>query len=290
MRQPKSNPIIESLVSIKMGDNEWSWSHALAHALKLKKKESKCVWVHSVETVLPPYTELQFTDIREAVAFLSSHNTDRDTIVLMQGRHVITPREADSLNILTIPSPIKIIGISIKPDVFLEGGIVFKNGIGMCHLEHLTLHGARTFGVLGHSSFTMNDVIVVECAVGVMASGTGVVGRCNNLKVCNSMCSGVTVSVGASIILSGNTQVYKNGEGRSVTDYGLLISSTSTIQLVPPLTKEGVSINNADDRNCNRYDLVRYVGDNAGDSVGDDLVEMVHGVVEMGEPQVVLRL
>jgi hypothetical protein len=263
-----------------MGDNEWSWSHALAHVLKLKKKESKCVWVHSVETVLPPYTELQFTDIREAVAFLSSHNTDRDTIVLMQGRHVITPR-ADSLNILTIPSPIKIIGISIKPDVFLEGGIVFKNGIGMCHLEHLTLYGAHTFGVLGHSSFTMNDVIVVECAVGVMASGTGVVGRCNNLKVCKSMCSGVTVSVGASIILSGNTQVYKNGEGRSVTDYGLLISSTSTIQLVPPLTKTGVSINNAGDRNCNRYDLV---------SVGDDLVEMVHGVVEMGEPQVVLHL
>ena len=43
------------------------------------------------------------------------------------------------------------------------------------------------------------------------------------------------------------------------------------------------------------------MGDNAGDSVGDDLVEMVHGVgddlvemvhgvVEMGEPQVVLRL
>ena len=103
-------------------------------------------------------------------------------------------------------------------------------------------------GVVGMSSFTMEDVLVEQCGGhGVFAYGTGVVGRCTNVEVRQCGWSGVLASNGASITLIGaKTTVHHNCTEGESDDYGLEVygSSSSTIQLVSPLTKEQVSIDN----------------------------------------------
>jgi hypothetical protein len=96
----------------------------------------------------------------------------------------------------------------------------------------------------------LDDVLVEQCGYyGVVASGTGVVGRCTNVEVRQCGCSGVLASEGGSITLIGaKTVVHHNcTKGNSDGDeYGLKVedSSSSTIQLVSPLTKKHVSIDN----------------------------------------------
>jgi len=51
-----------------------------------------------------------------------------------------------------------------KEKIVVVGGIHFKKGIqGNCHLQHLTLRQAKWFGVIGDSSFAMEDVLVEQC-------------------------------------------------------------------------------------------------------------------------------
>jgi len=149
-----------------------------------------------------------------------------------------------------------------KEKIVVVGGIWFKTGIqGTCHLEHLTLRQATGSGVHGRSSFTMDDVLVEQCGHGVVASGTGVVGRCTNVEVRQCGGSGVVASEGASVTLIGaKTTVHHNCTKGNSRDYGLLVrgSSSSTIQLVSPLTKKIVSKNNG-------------VGGNWGATFGGDI-------------------
>ena len=74
-----------------------------------------------------------------------------------------------------------------------DSGIKFVKGIhGNCHLQHMTLRQAKMCGVDGYSSFTMEDVLVEQCSgSGVVAFGTGVVGRCTNVEVRQCGMSGV---------------------------------------------------------------------------------------------------
>ena len=141
------------------------------------------------------------------------------------------------------------------------GGIWFKKGIqGNCHLQHLTLRQAKGHGVVGRSSFTMEDVLVEQCCRhGVFAYGTGGVSRCTNVEVRQCGMSGVCASNGASITLIGaKTTVHHNCKDGNDGNYGLKVidgaytwyglkeihSPFSTIQLVSPLTKEQVAIDN----------------------------------------------
>jgi hypothetical protein len=129
------------------------------------------------------------------------------------------------------------------------GGIGIEHGIqGNCHLEHLTLRQAKWNGVNGQSSFTVEDVLVEQCAYsGVVAEGTGVVGRCTNVEVCQCGGCGVFAFMGGSITLIGaKTTVHHNCTHGNSGDYGMVVhGSSSTIQLISPLTKETVSIDNA---------------------------------------------
>ena len=142
-----------------------------------------------------------------------------------------------------------------KSEIVVVGGIVFSEGIpGNCHLQHLTLRQAKRTGVEGWSPFTMEDVLVEQCGTyGVVASGTGVVGRCTNVEVRQCGTNGVIAGNDASTTLIGaKTTVHHNCiHGKSdkviITDnYGLKVygSYSSTIQLVSPLTKEQVSLDN----------------------------------------------
>jgi hypothetical protein len=180
------------------------------------------------------------------------------TIVLGKGEHVVEVVKEDwgDDNTLRIPSAMRIVG---RPDVPKEkivvvGGVYFKKGIqGNCHLEHLTLRQAKGCGVRGCSSFTMEDVLVEQCVrEGLAADGSGGVGRCTNVEVRQCGESGVVARNGASITLIGaKTTVHHNFTRGGVMTYGLLVaySSSSTIQLVSPLTKEQVAIDNGGGRN-----------------------------------------
>ena len=181
--------------------------------------------------------------LKEAVDWV--HENDQlTTIVVGKGVHQI---DGDYLKIL---SAMNIVGdpVVAKEEIVIMGGIEFKRGIqGKCHLQHLTLCQAKDCGVYGESSFTMDDVLVKQCEYqGVAASGNGVVGRCTNVEVRQCGMSGVVASHGASITFIGTkTTVHHNCiKGRSDT-YGLdVYCSSSTIQLVSPLTKEQVSLDN----------------------------------------------
>jgi hypothetical protein len=80
-------------------------------------------------------------------------------------------------------------------------------------IKNLTLRQAKYCGVYGESSFTMVDVLVEQCLFyGVVACGTGVVGRCTNVEVRQCRDTGVLAAKGASITLIGaKTTVHQIG-------------------------------------------------------------------------------
>jgi hypothetical protein len=183
------------------------------------------------------------------------HEDDRlNTIVLGQGEYVVEDGDdSNTLNEsfnLVIPSAMNILGRAGVPKehIVVVGCIVFNEGIqGNCHLQHMTLRGAKGNGVAGLSSFTMEDVLVEQCGYGVSASGTGVVGRCTNVEVRQCGGSGMSAHSGASITLIGaKTTVHHNCTKGLSSICGLQVygSSSSTIQLLSPLTKKQVAIDN----------------------------------------------
>jgi len=209
----------------------------------------KRLWVEAVKkNRLPLFVPLDCNTLQEAVGRL--HEDDRlTTIVVGKGEHQI-----DGYS-LKIPSAMNIVGDPGVPksEIVVVGGIDFKRGIrGNGHLQHLTLRQAKECGVWGESSFTMADVLVEQCGYGVVAQGTSVVGRCTNVEVRQCGLSGMVASGGASITLIGaKTTVHHNCTKGKSGHYGLKVSwsSSSTIQLVSPLTKEHVSLDNGGDGN-----------------------------------------
>tara|TARA_B110001452_G_scaffold140021_1_gene116362 strand:+ start:928 stop:1599 length:672 start_codon:yes stop_codon:yes gene_type:complete len=167
------------------------------------------------------------------------------TIVLGKGEHQLKHF------FFYISSAMTIVGRPDVPkeDIVVVGGIWIMEGIqGNCHLQHLTLRQSYWSGVVGASSFTMNDVLVEQCRChGVSASGTGVVGRCTNVEVRQCGLSGMVAYDGASITLIGpKTTVHHNCTRGDSTEYGLKVGgSFSAIQLVPPLTEQQASTDNS---------------------------------------------
>jgi hypothetical protein len=224
-----------------------------------------CQYLHALWTEavgnkqLPLFVPVDCTTLQEAVNRV--HGDDRvTTIVVGQGEHVVAvykdedesdSDDSDEMNDVKIFSAMHIVGDPgvTKEEIVVVGGIFFGKGIqGNCHLQHLTLRQAKGSGVLGYSSFTMEDVIVEKCGYyGVDAVGTDTVGRLTNVEVRQCGLSGVQAYNGASITLIGaKTTVHHNCTKGGSDDYGLGVSwpPSSTIQLVTPLTKEQVSIDN----------------------------------------------
>jgi hypothetical protein len=192
--------------------------------------------------------------LKEAVKQV--HGDDRlTTIVLGKGEHQIDH------SYLEIFSALHMVGdpALAKEEIVVVGGIWFKKGIpGHCHLQHLTLRQAKGSGVAGWSSFTLEDVLVEQCGWhGVSANVLGVVGRCTNVEVRHCGFSGVLASMGGSITLIGaKTTVHHNCTKGDIYEHGLKVaySSSSTIQLVSPLTKEQVAIENGGGGNWGAVD------------------------------------
>jgi hypothetical protein len=211
------------------------------------------LWTEAVEQgKLPLFVPVDCTTLKAAVDRV--HEDDRlTTIVVGKGEHQIDGRY------LEVSSAMNIVGDPRVPtsEIVVAGGIQFKKGIpGNCHLQHLTLRRAKECGVYGASSFTMEDVLVEQCGFGVYADGTGVVARCTNVEVRQCGMSGVCASSGASITLIGTkTTVHHNCTTGNSYEYGLKVfgSSSATIQLVSPLTKEQVSLDNGGGGNWGAY-------------------------------------
>ena len=179
------------------------------------------------------------------------HAEDRlTTIVVGKGEHQLDVNIVGDSGYLKIASAMNIVGDSGVPksEIVVVGGIRFKKWIsGNCHLQHLTLRQATDCGVAGHSSFTMEDVLVEQCWYsGVSADGSGVVCRCTNVEVRQCRWSGVRARSGASVTLIGaKTTVHHNCTTGASGAYGLgVYYPSSTIQLISPLTKETVSTDN----------------------------------------------
>jgi hypothetical protein len=183
------------------------------------------------------------------------HGDDRlTTIVVGKGHHQTVGQY------LEIDSAMNIVGDPevVKSNLVVVGGILFKKGIrGNCHLQHLTLRQAKYSGVHGETSFTMEDVLVEHGnSYGVVAVGRRVVGRCTNVEVRQCRYSGVVAFDGASVTLIGaKTTVHHTCTGGRSDTYGLQVygSSSSTIQLVSPLTKEHVAIDNGGGGNWGKH-------------------------------------
>jgi hypothetical protein len=206
----------------------------------------KRLWTEAVEkNRLPLFVPVDCKTLKAAVGRV--HGDDRlTTVVVGKGEHQI---DGDKLEIASAMNIVGDPGVP-KNEIVVVAGIKFKKGIpGNCHLQHLTLRQAKECGVYGLSSFTMDDVLVEQCgSYGVMAVCSGVVGRCTDVEVRQCGFSGVIACNGSSITLIGaKTTVHHNcTKGRSF-DYGLQVvnfSSSATIQLVSPLTKEQVALDN----------------------------------------------
>jgi hypothetical protein len=210
------------------------------------------LWLEAVEKgKLPLFVPVDCKTLKTAVGRV--HEDDRlTTIVVGKGDHQI---DGDYLEVASTMNIVGDPGVT-KDEIMVVGGIKFKRGIqGNCHLEHLTLRQAKEMGVLGYSSFTMDDVLVEQCGYGVLAYGRGV-GRCTNVEVRQCGGSGVIAYNGASITLIGaKTTVHHNCTKGDSWEYGLKVyaSSSSTIQLVSPLTKAQVSLDNGGGGNWGAY-------------------------------------
>ena len=224
-----------------------------------------------------------FDTLKEAAAFVHDNHESTDKyvdqngrprlinqIVLKEGTHMIKTHWQQSLK---ITSAMNIVGRGSKEKIKVVGGIYFEERIqGNCHLQNLTLCRTNGYGVLAESSCTMADVVVKECNRGVIAVGNDVVVRCSNLEVTGCKKAGVTAIDGASItLIDPKTSVHHNCVIRKPEgEYGLYVfgGSSSTIQLVSPLTKEEVSVSNG----VNEFmDFAYPVGQDFGVSMGADI-------------------
>jgi hypothetical protein len=100
----------------------------------------------------------------------------------------------------------------------------------------------------------MKDVLVEQCTLNGVWS-QGIVVRCEDVEVCECGTSGMVAANGGSITLVGpKTAVHHNCKefGSYGTSYGLKVSGSSitSIQLVYPLNRDEVSVDNSGGGDC----------------------------------------
>ena len=101
------------------------------------------------------------------------------TIIVGKGKHNIADG-ADTQNCIEINTPMNIVGATnvSKENIILHGGVVIQSSEGNVHLQHMTLRQSKECGVLGRSSFSMEDMIVEHCGFhGVAALETDAEGH-----------------------------------------------------------------------------------------------------------------
>lgn len=210
-------------------------------------------WKNSIEQGLVPIHVPEDCTIKEAVEKVGK-SCSLTTIVVGKGKHNLAD-VADTQHCIEINTPMNIVGATnvSKENIILHGGVVIQSSEGNVHLQHMTLRQSNECGVLGRSSFSMEDMIVEHCGFhGVAALDTNAEGRCTNVEVRHCKWSGVCASNGGSLTLMGSkTTIHDNCTSGKCNSFGLKVHGSSLVQLVFPLTKETVSINNGGGGNFN---------------------------------------
>jgi len=159
---------------------------------------------------------------------------------------------------LVLDKPTKIIGQGRGLTTLVGFGLKIqgKKSDGIVEIENLKIKGAGGIGLFAEQGMKviMRGCTVEDCEYcGVYAWEADI--SCEDLQVVGCGGSGVYAYNNATITLSGQgTTIQGNGtKGRS-GDYGLdAFSSSSTIHLVHPLTKEQISTHNGGGGNWGGY-------------------------------------
>ena len=149
---------------------------------------------------------------------------------------------------IVIDFPVTIFGEGSDTTEF-HGGlhITGKKSNGVVVVNNLTICNEKGSGLWGRGGM---DVIMRRCTIenckyyGVYAYKTHI--TCEDIQVIGCGESGVYAGTGGLITMSGsNTSITQNNKGGDSDYYGLeACFSSSTIQLISPLTKESISTNN----------------------------------------------
>ena len=159
-------------------------------------------------------------------------------------------------NYVTMKKPLSMYGAG-RGNTMLIGvslSIQGKKSDGIVEIEDLTIKGGQEDGLLANRGMNviMRGCSVEECQRnGVSAYGADI--TCDDLQVVGCRGSGVEADDDATITLSGKgTSIQGNGTNGESSSYGLEVSySSSKIELVAPLSKEQISINNGGGGNWN---------------------------------------
>ena len=181
--------------------------------------------------------------------------------------------------------PISIIGAGREKTTLLFGLMISgSKSNGSVVIEDLTIQGGTTDGLCAMDGM---DLIVRRCKVekfqsfGVVAANAHI--SCDDVQVVGCACSGVIALSGGTVKLSGeNTRIEGNVTGGRSSCYGLhTYDSSSKIQIVTPLTKDTISINNGGGGNCGRSGTIEQISEqvssgSAGESKSDSTTSVVN--------------
>ena len=154
-------------------------------------------------------------------------------------------------NEVVIYISISIVGESREHCVVLGGLKMDGKNEDDVNVSNLTLRKSKENGVVGWgASIHLDNVSVENSGYHGVAVYNG--SKRNTMKNCNvshSKCNGLYVYGGGLMKIDGNaTTIHHNGKSDG---YGLLATSSSSIHLVSPLTKEMISTNNHFGQNYN---------------------------------------
>jgi hypothetical protein len=188
-------------------------------------------------------------------ALIKAKENDIKEIFLLNGEHTIEIyKEEDwqgemiDTNLLVIDFPVTIIGES-KDGCSIIGGLWMEGKKeDDVNVKHLTISQSKGHGVDGNyrMSFHLFHLnIEMSGGDGVSVNSTKR-NTMSNCQVSHSKKSGVEAGYDGLITINGSgTSIHNNVTGGDSWCYGLATSSSSSsIHLVSPLTKENVSINN----------------------------------------------
>jgi len=180
---------------------------------------------------------------------------------------------------LTLPKPIKICGQGIG-ETILDGfglKITGSKSNGSVVIEDLSIQRGMGMGLYANSGgmdLIVRRCNVKKCGMGVSAQEAHI--SCDDVQVVGCTHSGVLAQYGGTVKLSGeNTRIEGNVTSGDSGSYGLWARySSSKIQIVTPLTKDTISINNGGGGNCGRSGTIEQISEqvssgSAGESKSD---------------------
>jgi len=146
-----------------------------------------------------------------------------------------------------------------RDDTIIEGGFLIHGEEGTedhVHMKSFTVRGSKRTGIRGYqgASFDLEDVLVEDCKTcGIVAYKNET--KCKNVEIRNCGWSAVSASTNAKVIMEGrHTTVHgncHNGIGDALHHGLSTLDSTAEIELIYPLTKELVAVDNVFHGNAN---------------------------------------